>query len=302
MSTVAVGTTQVIVRDAAQNRADTCVVTVSALSGAPAYTLALNTSFLRLTQGENATLRLTVTPQQTGLTPVWSTSNANVADVTSSGKVIALGAGTAEIRVTLGAASAICIVAVSSQVTQPAVSNVTQNEAQLAFVKVANATYYLTHIYELRSGKLTPFLTLKVTPDGSVSLLRATAGNNLIVPLQYLSPGTSYVVQVEAVRVTGGKAEVIHTEVISFTTAGTATGLPSPEATVARVSYAAGTLYLEHLEGYACMLVDLQGQTLGSFRATGASERKYIRLKPGIYILTATDDYRQKVFKLAVSK
>jgi uncharacterized protein YjdB len=297
VTALAVGTTQIIASDATAGKADTCLVTI--LSSTPQYTLALNTSTLTLTQGERSVLTAVVTPQPAGLTLQWSSSNAAVADVTSTGTVIGLTPGTARITATLGAVTAVCSVTVSAPVSQPTVDGITQNDAHLAFPRVDNATYYLVHIYELRSGEVKPFLSLKVTPDGQVTL-RATAGGNLTVPLQYLRPGTSYLVQVETVRETGGKAEVIRTEVTAFTTRGIADGILTPDAPAPHVRYADGALTLEGLAGYDCTLVSLSGQTLQRFHVDGPSEQRLLNLPAGLYILNAANASRRSVFKIII--
>jgi uncharacterized protein YjdB len=81
-------------------------------------TVSLNTTDLRLTQGERSTLTVTVTPGLTG-TPQWSTSRPSVADVTAGGTVIAIAPGTALITVSIGNISASCMVTVSEQATEP---------------------------------------------------------------------------------------------------------------------------------------------------------------------------------------
>jgi uncharacterized protein YjdB len=301
LTTLAAGTALIIARDAATGKADTCLVTVAALPSAPAYTLALNTSELHLVQGEQSTLQVTVTPQQTGQTPRWSTSNPSVADITSTGTVLALSPGTAQIRATLGTLSAVCTVTVSAPVAQASVGNIGTDAAQLAFPKVAGASYYLAHLYELTDGSFRPVLTLKITPDGRVTL-RAAVANTLTVPLRYLSPGASYVVYLESLRETGGKAEVIQTEVTAFKTRGTAaTGHSGPEAPAAAVHYADGTLRLDHLGSSDCRLINASGQTVRQFRLSGSdSEQRRIHLPAGLYILTASGGRQPAVFKFMV--
>jgi hypothetical protein len=223
-----------------------------------------------------------------------------VADVTPAGAVVAVSPGTAQIRATLGTVSAVCAVTVSAQATQPVVSHVEQDAAQLAFPKTLNASYYLVHVYELTPDGIIPFLTLKVTPDGRVTL-RSTAGNNLVVPLSYLSPGTSYVVHLESVRETGGKAEVIQTEATTFTTS-SSSGLSSPDGGTPRAWYAAGALRLEGLEGSECTVNALTGQTVQRFRVTEASERRPLVLPRGLYILAAAGPRNTVILKFAVSE
>jgi uncharacterized protein YjdB len=301
VTTLTPGTTHIIARDPAKGKADTCSVTVVALPATlpPTYTLALSTSTLTLTQGERSTLQVTVTPQQTGQTLRWWSSNPAIADVTSTGTVIAFAPGTALIRATLGTVTAACAVTVSAPLTRPTVSNITETTARLSFPPVAGASYYLVHIYELGGGGFDPFQTLKVTPEGKVTL-RAVAAKNLVVPLSYLESGASYVLRIETVHERGGKAEVIHTEVASFSTYGTPTGLLRPAAGTARAWYADGTLYLEHLEGSDCILTTLAGQTAGRFYVKDAAEQRPVRLSAGLYILHATNVRGRVVSRIVV--
>ncbi|MDR2809244.1 MAG: Ig-like domain-containing protein, partial [Tannerellaceae bacterium] len=297
VTALAAGTTRIIARDIAQGKADTCIVTVTALPAT--YTLTLNTTTLSLMQGGRSTLQVVVTPQQTGGTLQWSSSNPSIADVSSSGTVIAVSPGTTLITVRLGTVSAVCAVTVTAPVSQLATSGITRTEASVAFPKASNASYYLAHVYELYSGGVKPFLTLKVTPDGEVTL-RAAAGNNLVIPLSYLKPSTSYLVHLETIREKGGKSEVIKTEAVAFTTSGNATGLLSPEAVAPRVSYADGALHIEHLEGSDCILTSLHGQTVQRFHVAEVSERRFVDLPAGMYILTAVNAQQRKVFKIVV--
>jgi hypothetical protein len=297
---VAPGTAYIIVEDAAKDKYDECLVTVLPLTPeTPQYTLELNTSTLALVQGERATLQIVVTPPQTGLMPQWASSNPSVADVSSNGTVIALSPGVSLIRVTLGAVSANCIVTVNAALTEPIVSQIEDESALLTFPRTADATYYLIHIYELKAGEFKPFRTLKTTPDGTVTTLRALAGNNLLVPLLNLSPGLSYALQIESIRETNGKTEVIQRRTAAFATTGIPVGLFAPEGG-SRVSYASGALLLENLEGSDCILTTLSGQTAARFRVSSAVERLRISLPAGMYILSASKGDGRTVFKFVV--
>ncbi|MDR2041062.1 MAG: T9SS type A sorting domain-containing protein, partial [Tannerella sp.] len=172
--------------------------------------------------------------------------------------------------------------------------------AQLAFPASAGASYYLVHLYELRSTGSAPVLTLKVTPDGRVTL-RAAAAASLAVPLSYLTPGATYAVTVETVRETGGRAEVIRTEVTAFTTPAAPVGLDAPDADAPRASCNGSTLRLERLDGYDCTLTTVGGQTVDRFRVTDVLEQRLLTLPAGIYILTAVNANRQVAFKIVVS-
>jgi hypothetical protein len=66
------------------------------------------------------------------------------------------------------------------------------------------------------------------------------------------------------------------------------------------VSYADGSLRLEHLEGYDCLLTSLSGQSLQSFRVGSASEQRLVSLPAGVYILTASKGEGMLSFKFIV--
>jgi uncharacterized protein YjdB len=308
VTTHAPGTALIIARDAATQKADTCRLTVTALpsGGTTTDTLRLSTSTLHLIQGERAALQVTVTPGLTGQTPQWSTANRNVADVTSSGTVIGIAPGTTLITATIGSVSASCAVTVGAQATAPVATEVQADGAKLSFPQVTGASYYLVHLYAVSGAGFTPVFTLKVTPDGQVSL-RAAAGHTLIVPLTYLAPATAYVARIETIRTTNGKAEVIQTDVVSFKTSGT-TGIDEATTATPRVHYAAGTLYLINLEGYDCTLFSLSGQRLQSYRVTSPEEARSIALPRGVYMLSYLSPdlspqgrgVERKVFKFVV--
>ncbi len=91
----------------------TCVVTVVAT---PVESIRLNSTSLDLTEGENATLRVTFTPSAaTDKTITWSTSDATVATV-ENGVVTAVKAGNATITATsANGKTATCVVTVEAK-------------------------------------------------------------------------------------------------------------------------------------------------------------------------------------------
>lgn len=85
------------------------------LSSYPEITLSLNTQSLEMSYGEVATLIATITPDNTGLTPTWESSNTSVATV-NNGVVTAVGDGECDITVRLLNKLATCHVIVNSNV------------------------------------------------------------------------------------------------------------------------------------------------------------------------------------------
>jgi uncharacterized protein YjdB len=85
----------------------------------PEITLDLNEQALALNIGETSTLVATITPDNTGLVPSWSTSDESVATVDANGVVTAVGVGEGEcdITATVLDKTATCHVTVNGNVT-----------------------------------------------------------------------------------------------------------------------------------------------------------------------------------------
>ena len=130
----------------------------------------LDKEALELTEGESATLKATVAPDDaTDKTVSWSSSNASVASVDASGKVTAVKAGSATITAKAGDKTATCAVTVKAKETpQPpapvAVTSVTLNKTAL----------------ELTEGE-SDTLTTTVKPDNATDkTVTWTSGNTAV--------------------------------------------------------------------------------------------------------------------------
>jgi uncharacterized protein YjdB len=295
---VSAGTTTIIARDFAKDKVDICTVTVLPFPVSTPESIELNTSFLNLIQGETATLRATSSPGLAGKPVIWSSSVPGVADVTAGGMVIAFAPGVCVIRATIDSWSATCTVQVSAPREKMEVDDVTTDGARIFIPKMTGASYYLLHLYTKQGFTLAPVYTLKVTPDGIVTL-RSTAVDNLVVPLVYLSPATSYIVEAETIRELQGKADVIRTEMVAFTTS-TITGVEEIFEAQPGVWYANGTLRIAHLDGYVCTVTSVSGRHTHQFRVVSPDESRRIQLVPGVYVLTARKDDDRKAFKFVV--
>ncbi|MDR2774010.1 MAG: Ig-like domain-containing protein [Tannerella sp.] len=297
---ISAGSAVITARDVAKGKVDMCAVTVLPVPEPAVESVTLNTSYLALTQGETAMLQVTTSQGLAWQQRTWSASNPGVADVTASGMVITFAPGTSVIRVTIGAYSATCTVQVSAPRTGTEVDNITQSSAQLYLSTVANASYYLVHLYTKQGVSLVPVYTLKVMPDGSSTIVTLRAGSNSIaVPLLYLSPATPYIYEVEAIRETQGRADVIHTEMSAFTTA-SQTGVEGVADAQPKVWYANGTLRLENLDGYTCTVMSMTGQHTHVFGVVSPDDHRRVQLQRGTYVLSAQKDGIRKVFKFAV--
>ncbi|MDR0430169.1 MAG: Ig-like domain-containing protein [Tannerellaceae bacterium] len=295
---VAAGTAYIIARDVEQGKSDICVVTVTNLPTTP-ESITLNTSLLSLMEGETTTLTTTLSSGLTGKTITWSSSDKAVADVTSGGLVIAVAPGTCIIKASIGTYEATCIIVVSAYSGDASVTGITQNEAFVVVPVYPGASYYLIHLYKKIGNTLEPHYTLKVTPDGHVTMLRS-AGTTLSVQLNYLESGTSYVADIETVKETNGKAEIIRTKTVGFTTLGTPTGIKDVTSSDAKVWYSNGTLHLENLNGHSAHLFRLSGQGVAVIKVNSDYETYRGSLPAGIYILTAEKGGSRKTFKIVV--
>ncbi|MDL2255332.1 Ig-like domain-containing protein [Parabacteroides sp. OttesenSCG-928-K15] len=304
VKSIAAGNTFIIAKDETEGRADTCLLTVKeVVAPAPADTVYLNSSLFSLTVRDTTTLIVTTSPGLTGKSVTWSSSDTSIATVAATGKVTAVGSGTCIITVAVGGFKATCIVVVAaapSPAEEVAVDAIKENEASLSFPALSDASYYLVHLYQKRGNTLEAAYTLKVTPDGKVSLLRATTGSVITVPLGYLYAGTSYVTEIEAIREENGKAEVIHTEVTAFTTKGSPSGIEESSASQPKAWYADEVIHLENLEGYRVRLFNLNGVNVANCQVRSAYETYIKQLSTGVYILTAEKEGSRKTFKVVV--
>ena len=100
----------------------------------------LNASEKKLTVGDSARLKATVSPSNATVKTVkWASSNKAVATVNSKGVVKAISAGTTVVTATSGSKSAMCIVTVSNPVADKPVTGVTLNYEELEVAVSATA-------------------------------------------------------------------------------------------------------------------------------------------------------------------
>lgn len=83
----------------------------------PEITLTLSDYFLGMNEGEQKTLVATIVPDNTGLTPTWSSSNTSVATVDENGKVTAMGEGECDVIASVLDKTATCHVSVGGNIT-----------------------------------------------------------------------------------------------------------------------------------------------------------------------------------------
>ena len=83
----------------------------------PEITLLLSEESLEMNVGDEQALTITITPDNTGLTPTWSSSNTSVASVNYNGVITAVGEGECYITATVLDQTVTCHVTVSGNVT-----------------------------------------------------------------------------------------------------------------------------------------------------------------------------------------
>ena len=79
------------------------------------------------------------------------------------------------------------------------------------------------------------------------------------------------------------------------------TGTPETTTEKPAVSYSDGTLRLFYLDGYQCLLTDLTGKILRSFRVNGTAVNVPLSLPKGIYLLKAENASTYNTFKLLIT-
>jgi uncharacterized protein YjdB len=297
------GIANIIIQDVNSAKADTCMVTVIAQAPGTVTrdSIALNTTQLIMNVRETASLNVTLLAGSlVGKTVKWSTSDAGVADVTSSGKVIATGMGAATITASIDEVKATCTVMVRDISVNAEASSIEDKAATISFPKMASAAYYLAHVYEMVNNRRQALISLKINAEGEVDIAYAlrAASNAISVTLSTLKPSTDYEVDVEVVRVQNDVAEVVSTLTTSFKTKSIATSVdPAAIATVV-VSYTNGTLYVQNLEGYRCQVISISGQAVKAFTVNSPDESHTLALPQGVYILSAEKNGNRKIFKL----
>ena len=103
----------------------------------PEITLSLNTDSVEIINiGSQITLTPTITPNNTGLSPTWTSSNETVATVDANGVVTAKGQGECDITATVLDKSVICHVTVSIFIT----ISLDQHEVELDINQIATLT------------------------------------------------------------------------------------------------------------------------------------------------------------------
>jgi uncharacterized protein YjdB len=167
-------------------------------------------------------------------------------------------------------------------------------EPEPGAVRVTGVTLSRTQL-EMQPGEMAR-LTAVVTPDGATDRTvrwSSSAPGVADVTVNGLvlagAPGTA---TVSVTTTDGGYVATCRVKV------GTSSAAGAVDDNAPQVRYAAGTLHLVRLEGYACTLFSSGGRRMDTFRPASPDERRPCRLAPGIYFLTAQRRGERLTFKI----
>ena len=176
----AFGVGSAIITVKAGEQTATCDVLVTV----PVSSITLNKTYLTLVEGQSETLVATVMPDDaTDKSLTWTSSNEDIAVVSNTGRVTAIGGGSAIITVKAGEKTATCTV----QVTVP-VTSITLNKTSLTLVEEQSETLIATVMPADATDKTVTWASsnsqvASVDQDGKVAALKegvasitATAG------------------------------------------------------------------------------------------------------------------------------
>jgi uncharacterized protein YjdB len=292
------GTTKIIAEDLVKGKSDECTVTVREKQ--VEYIVSLNHTLLVMNEGDRMSVTATVSPF-TDEVVTWSSSNPAVADVTTSGTVIAFDGGNAIITAQLaGGAFATCNITVRDVPAEAEITDIGTDKATLLFPRFSGMAYYLVHLFEVSEGVRQPVVACKMSPDGTIiDIIRLRSTSSVRLVFEELKSSTQYEVDIDVVRDISGVAETVSVLHVSFTTL-SPTGVENVFDTRTNVWYANGMLRMENLDGYTCTVMSMSGQHTHLFRVVLPDESRRIQLYRGVYILSAQKDGERKVFKFIV--
>lgn len=206
-------------------------VSVTAGQVVPATSVTLNKTELTLEEGANETLTTTILPEDCNQKAVWTTSDATVATV-SSGRVVAVKAGTATITVTVGEKTATCAVTV----TKPAANVIKLTPDNLLGYNGKDNVAYQTEETEYTCGEL-KYGVKQVGCFGNGLQFRKADGKGV----GYVYNKETYASDIEEFGITlqTGKTGFSNEDIMNVYFASTLEGLAS--ATPVKISTVAGT-------------------------------------------------------------
>lgn len=145
----AVKSGRVTITAKAGEKSATCELTITT----PVENITLDQTSVELVEGETASLKATVSPDDADeKTVTWTSSNENVVTVSSGGVATAVAEGSATITASAGGKSAMCQVQVQKKVV--AVTSVTMNKTSLSLTKGQTETLTATVLPEDATEKV----------------------------------------------------------------------------------------------------------------------------------------------------
>jgi hypothetical protein len=257
----------------------------------PVFTegITLNPSVTEMQPGETRTLTAAITPANaTNTTITWKSVATAVATVNAAGAVTAHAEGEAVIQAITndGYYIATCRVTVKTATTPPGPET----------VAVSGITLDHTDA-EMQPGDTRPFAaTVRPANATNKSVSWSSSDRNVA---EVTVNGLLIAFAPGAARITAKTADGGFTAACTLTVVDR-TGMSLPGLARPYAFYAAGTLHLRNLEGYACTVISVTGQSLLTFRPASSDERRPWILPQGVYILAAQKQQQQMVIKINV--
>ncbi|MDD4659327.1 MAG: Ig-like domain-containing protein, partial [Massilibacteroides sp.] len=296
------GTAQIIAEDKLRGKSDICSVMVTEPEEPQqTYTLQLSATNLFLNKGEWAQLEATVSPATSELPAVvWASSLSGIADVTATGKVIALATGKTVVTATFADTLQVhCTVTVRETAAKVEVEELNPGSVELTFPNVDSASFYMLHLYQRNSSGRVPVFSLQINPNAQLTIGLRSENNKTSVTLNGLNVESSYEADIEVLQEINGKAEVISTLYTTFGAEDPTSNLDL-KAKQPRAYYANGSLHLADLEGYTVTIYTISGQVINALKVSDTHEQHPIPLAKGIYIVSAQKEDSRQVFKIVV--
>jgi uncharacterized protein YjdB len=287
VSARAAGTALITVMTEDGDLSDTCTVTVESLIS----NIALSRYNLALQRGESHLLRAEITPADAyRQTVTWLSSDASVAEVSASGNVTALKAGTAQITAKT--------------------ENGFEGTCQVSVTVPIQSLTVITPSFDLYPGQDFA-LTAELSPkDASAKNVIWTVSDPTILEIRSFDNGkTCYFyakksgwVYVQAESSDHRAVDVTYLNVSNGWLLKNADGNQEPivDAVKPEVSYSGGVLRLANFTGFQVYLTTIHGKICGSFRVSEPEESLPLNLPAGIYILSARNGKEQVTLKFIV--
>jgi hypothetical protein len=252
--------------------------------------IALDRTSVELRPDETVVLVASITPANaTNKRITWKSDAPTIATVDATGKVTAIADGTAVIQAITydGYHIAYCTVTVKTTPPDPdqpiAVTGVTLNHSSL----------------ELHPNEMITLVATITPADAENKAVTWSSSNTNVAEVTVNGAVIAFAPGTTTITVTTADGGYTATCIVTVTYPSEIEHIDGKEA---QVWYASGELHLRNLEGYACSVVSISGQTINMFKVAMPDERRMLYLPQGIYILTAQKPNHRKTIKFIIDK